>query len=488
MLKSLHKDDTQLTPFVVTKNWELSNVTNEDLILMEHSGSDGPPVALEYLDYTPTGPTIAYGCNIAKEQQDLDKVQFRDGVKLSGIFYPDTDPTNPDGTYQRVVYSQVVNMFYNTFRDPTKMWGLEEIDFEKSQTKKFVADRFKLYEIPQIIFGEKMLEYSVTLFDRTTDNDYIITDDGHNNLFAGPNIFSHQQEIGQFLNHLFSGSNQYCDWYNTISIPDPPVLSGLVNACNSAVNLFWNLNDWPVTFYHIQRSADSGSTWPVSSSVNGFTLAYSDVTVNTSSMYWYRVYAENLFGTSSFSNVLTASIEGLYWDFDPDIWDLDPICGGPWAPGIINTPNIIAYDPTPPYLQRNLLSWTFDTASSLPINTFVIEKSTVPPTIWSHFLTTTPNTFSYTDTSVVFGGDYSYRMFATSASVSGSYSGVAESYVFPPPCAESMFPAQYFTESLIVGVNYDLINLPLPFQCKRSIFPAQYFTESLIVGVSYDLV
>ena len=195
MLKSLHKDDTQLTPFVVTKNWELSNVTNEDLILMEHSGSDGPPVALEYLDYTPEGPMIAYGCNIAKEQQDLDKVQFRDGVKLSGIFYPDTDPTNPDGTYQRVVYSQVVNMFYNTFRDPTKMWGLEEIDFEKSQTKKFVADRFKLYEIPQIIFGEKMLEYSVTLFDRTTDNDYVITDDGHNNLFAGPNIFSHQQEI-----------------------------------------------------------------------------------------------------------------------------------------------------------------------------------------------------------------------------------------------------------------------------------------------------
>ena len=212
MLKSLHKDDTQLTPFVVTKNWELSNVTNEDLILMEHSGSDGPPVALEYLDYTPTGPTIAYGCNIAKEQQDLDKVQFRDGVKLSGIFYPDTDPVNTDGTYQRVVYSQVVNMFYNTFRDPTKMWGLEEIDFEKSQTKKFVADRFKLYEIPQIIFGEKMLEYSVTLFDRKTDNDYIITDDGHNNLFAGPNIFSHKKEIGQFLNHLISGSNQYCDW------------------------------------------------------------------------------------------------------------------------------------------------------------------------------------------------------------------------------------------------------------------------------------
>ena len=53
MLKLLHKDNTQTTPFVVTKNWGLSNVTNEDSILMEHSGSDGLPVALEYLVLLP---------------------------------------------------------------------------------------------------------------------------------------------------------------------------------------------------------------------------------------------------------------------------------------------------------------------------------------------------------------------------------------------------------------------------------------------------
>ena len=85
MLKSLHKNDTQTTPFVVTKNWELSNVTNEDLILMEHSGSDGLPVALEYLEYGVNTPITASNCNIAKEQQTADKAKFKNGLKVCNI-------------------------------------------------------------------------------------------------------------------------------------------------------------------------------------------------------------------------------------------------------------------------------------------------------------------------------------------------------------------------------------------------------------------
>ena len=130
MLKSLHKDDTQTTPFVVTKNWRLSNVANEDLILMEHSGSEGLPVALEYVDYNIYAPTTASGCDIALEQQELNLALFKDGLKVKGTFYPETDPQNEDGTYQRCVYTQVAGMFYNNYRDPTKMWGLEKIDFE----------------------------------------------------------------------------------------------------------------------------------------------------------------------------------------------------------------------------------------------------------------------------------------------------------------------------------------------------------------------
>lgn len=214
MLKLLHKDDTVTTPFVVTKDWNLSNVTNEDVILMEHSGSDGLPVALEYLIFLPNQAiTASNTCDIALEQQTDDLVNYRSGLKLSSIFYPDTDPTNLDGTYQRVVYSQIVSMFYNNYRNPTKIWGLEQIDFDTSQTKRFLSDKFKMFEIPQLVYGEKIIPNTVIMYDTTTDNNYTIIDDGNCNLFAGTNIFSKQQELGEYVNNFITGSLNFCDYY-----------------------------------------------------------------------------------------------------------------------------------------------------------------------------------------------------------------------------------------------------------------------------------
>ena len=215
MLKLLHKNDTQITPFVVTKNWELSNITNEDTILMEHSGSDGLSVALEYIVLLPNQAITSSACDIALEQQVDDLVRYRSGLKLSGIFYPDTDPINLDNTYKRIVYSQVMNVFYNNYRDPTKIWGWEQIDFEKSQTKRFLSDQFKMFEIPQPVYGEKLIPNTVVMIDRTTDNNYIIKDDGNCNLFAGKNLFSYQQEIGNYLNQYVDDDNNACDYYNS---------------------------------------------------------------------------------------------------------------------------------------------------------------------------------------------------------------------------------------------------------------------------------
>lgn len=226
MLKLLHNDDTQNTPFVATKYWALNNVLNEDSILMEHSGSDGPAVALEYLTLLPNvAVTASNPCNIALEQQTNDKARFRDGTKITGIFYPDTDPKNLDGTYQRVVYAQVVKMFYNDYRDPTKIWGLEKIDFDTSKTKRFLSDKFKMFEIPQPVYGEKIIPNTVIMFDKTTDNDYEIKDDGNCNLFAGTNLFAHQQELGNYFNQFISGSSGACDYYYGITGSNPPPTS-----------------------------------------------------------------------------------------------------------------------------------------------------------------------------------------------------------------------------------------------------------------------
>lgn len=220
MLKGLEKNDTTLTPYVATKNWNLSNIANTDLVLAEN----GNPVAVESVLYTFTTATPFSSCSVALEQQSQDLVRFKEGLKITGLFYPD-DPINVDGTYKRLVHAQVATMFYNHFRDPTQIWGTEKIDFDTSETKRFLSDLIKLLDIPTDIFGDKIVEGSVQIIDDTLDNPTIIKDDGNNNLFAGPNLFSKQQELGQHPNLFQTGSDSTCVNYFSFGAPLSPSLT-----------------------------------------------------------------------------------------------------------------------------------------------------------------------------------------------------------------------------------------------------------------------
>lgn len=215
MIKLLKKYQIQLTPFEATKNWELNNINNDNLLLFESTGSDdGLPIALEFIDYTHTSSFENSTCNIALEQQGGDFINLREGLNVVGTFYSDVEPMNNDGTFKRSIYHQVKTMFYNTYYDPTKTWGIENIDFELAKTKKTLSDRFRIIDVPRSIFGDKIVPKSVMMYDNTLDNQYIVTDDGNGNLLAGMNLFSHQQELGEYKNEFVtSQSSSYCDYY-----------------------------------------------------------------------------------------------------------------------------------------------------------------------------------------------------------------------------------------------------------------------------------
>ena len=234
MLKTLYKNDTTVTPYVATKNWHLSNIDNSDLILSE----GGNPIISEQVIYTLTEViTSSVDCDIAKEDQSLDLANVRDGLKISGIFYPQSDPVNIDGTYKRMVYAQIKTTFYNNYRDPTKMWGLEKIDFDSSNTKKFLPDSIKILEIPTKIMGEKIVEGTIEITDNSIDDLHLIIDDGQNNLFAGINLFSKRQELGDYKNTFISGSNLICDNYFNFPIPIPISLELNWN------NMIWDISE-----------------------------------------------------------------------------------------------------------------------------------------------------------------------------------------------------------------------------------------------------
>lgn len=216
-------------PFQAVKNWALNNVENDDVLLYESTGSDdGDPMALEYVDYGDgiSTPYTSSDCLIALEQQEADRVNHRYGLKLSGPFYDDADPVNVDGTYKRSVYYQVRASFYNTYRDQTKLFGMENIDFEVGKTKRRISDKISLFDVPRNVYGDKIIPSTVVIRDTSLDNDYTIEDDGYGNLVARRNLFSKQQEIGEFTNEFVVGDNHNCDDYFGVSGSVPFVYYG----------------------------------------------------------------------------------------------------------------------------------------------------------------------------------------------------------------------------------------------------------------------
>ena len=217
MIKQIKKFQVKLTPFDATKEWAMSTTNNQDLLLMDTTSSlDEEPVALEFIDYgsiTSSNPTLNYECDIALEQQPDDLLNTRMGSKISGLFYPDQDPLNIDGTYKRVVFSQIRTMFYNQYHDPVKVWGIEQLDFALGKTKRKISDEFRLFDFPQQVYGDKIVPNTIIIHDNTLDVDYEITDDGFGNLIAGSNLFSKQQELGDYNNWYQPGYSLVCNSY-----------------------------------------------------------------------------------------------------------------------------------------------------------------------------------------------------------------------------------------------------------------------------------
>jgi len=205
MIKNLKRSDIQNTPFIATKPWILTSFENQDLILVEEKPQE-IPVAQEFIDYEGGEglPILNRECNIALEQQELDNVLYEEGKKSNIPFDVESDFKNNTGTYKHLVYKQIKNAFYNDWNNPTKIFGMENIDFQLSETKKFLSDEFRVFTISRDYFGEKLLENTILLVDNALDDNFVIADDGKGNILAKENLFSKVQEVRKFYNLINS--------------------------------------------------------------------------------------------------------------------------------------------------------------------------------------------------------------------------------------------------------------------------------------------
>jgi len=225
MIKHINPQNILTTPFIAAKSHVLSNTQNSDAIVLEQDGTT--TIALDYVNYNFGIPFLNSDCNIALEQQFADAVAYQEGVLDTDTFNSSSSPRNADGTYKGLVHRTTKNAFYNTYNNPTKIFGVEHIDFALSNTLRNITDQFRMFSLTPLQFGDKIEPKSVRFYDTLFDDNVTVFDDGCQNLIAGFNLFSKVQEVriwssGSNPQVVLPGTTSYtCPSYDSVRVTNP---------------------------------------------------------------------------------------------------------------------------------------------------------------------------------------------------------------------------------------------------------------------------
>lgn len=325
MIKNINHQNFLTTPFVAAKSWHLHNDSPDGLVILESTGSSDT-VALEYVDYSVIPPVLNNSCSIALEQQDSDLINYQEGIEGYGKFYPDQEPTNHDGTFKRLVHSQTKAAFYNKNNDPTKIFGMEFIDFPLGQTFRDLTPEARLFNVPQIVFGERILENSLQLVDHMLDDNVEVIDDGYQNLIATQNLFSKIQEVRTFGNDILIGSvTNDCFSQETSSLItlttqlltlSSSVSSSLFYTASVKLNWSYLTDESLATGVNVARSTYGSNIWTDIATLPVNTSQSYDLSLLFGFDYFYRVYTFNTSSILNYSNVEREFFDGAFDTFE----------------------------------------------------------------------------------------------------------------------------------------------------------------------------
>jgi M6 family metalloprotease-like protein len=186
-----------------------------------------------------------------------------------------------------------------------------------------------------------------------------------------------------------AGPSQYYSNEASASLQSVPASPTLLAASGgtSAIGLGWQDNANNEQGFYIERKIGAGGTWVLYASVGANVTGYTDTGVVVGNTYYYRVYAYNAAGPSPYySNEASAALQ--------------TIPASPTSLSASGGTSSIA------------LSWT-DNANNE--QGFYIERKTGSGGTWAYYAAVGANVTTYTDTGVVAGNTYYYRVYAYNA-------------------------------------------------------------------------
>ena len=174
------------------------------------------------------------------------------------------------------------------------------------------------------------------------------------------------------------------------SVQTPLAPSNLSASANgTTINLSWTDNSTNETNFLVQRSLTAGSGFVTIATLPANSVSYSNSGLAGSTTYYYRIKASNSAGNSPNSNIASATTAPL------------TIPGAPT--------NLTA---VPNGCNTILLNWTDNSTTE---TTFKIKRSTTLNGSYTTIATVPSNTTTFTNSSLVAGTKYNYRVMAANA-------------------------------------------------------------------------
>ena len=231
----------------------------------------------------------------------------------------------------------------------------------------------------------------------------------------------------EYVYHCHILSHEEMDMMRPVSLALPPnkadTLGYSLDDTMRVLTLTWNDNSLNETAFLVQRSTDGGTTWtdlgsspsPLDAPNQHGTRTFEDSTYDPLTSSEYRVVARNTVGYGAEFPSMTVTSAS------------DPLVLGPQVP--VAPSNLTATLGAGSDTVE--LAWTDNATATIPAEGFYVERSTNGGPFARIATVATPTT-TYTDTTVVAGDKYDYRVQAYNLVGTSAFSNTASILLAPP--------------------------------------------------------
>jgi titin len=206
------------------------------------------------------------------------------------------------------------------------------------------------------------------------------------------------------------GNSAYSTAVNATTLPKTPTAPSNLTAAamiNLQIKIAWKDNAFNENTFLIERKPGTAGAYEQIATAGPNAASYTDVDLNPVTTYFYRVRASNLGGASIYTNEANATT----------------LANPPLPPDNLTTTV---------FSQTQIkLTWNDNSGDE---NGFAVERKTASG-IFQQILTTGANIKSYSDTGLVQGTEYFYRVRAYNANGFSDYSTEAGNVTLPAPPA-----------------------------------------------------